>query len=130
MAVLFDISRYSRFTRFPAAAVVSIIWVLSPLLVIYLSRDIRKQENLEPQERLILSRCAGDIWRYFDELITRENNYLPPDNFQEQPSVGVAHRTSPTNIGFALLSALAALDLGLCTRERTVEIISNMRTRS
>ncbi|NMA25300.1 MAG: hypothetical protein GX936_06500, partial [Clostridiales bacterium] len=65
------------FTRFPAAAVVSIIWVLSPLLVIYLSRDIRKQENLEPQERLILSRCAGDIWRYFDELITREGNYLP-----------------------------------------------------
>ncbi|NLA86297.1 MAG: hypothetical protein GX847_03230, partial [Clostridiales bacterium] len=114
------------FTPFPAAVAVCIIWVLSPLLVIYLGRDSRKKEKLEPEEKLILSRCAGDIWRYFDELMTREDNYLPPDNYQEQPAVGVAHRTSPTNIGLALLSALAALDLGLCTRERAVEVISRV----
>ena len=114
------------FTRFPVAAAVGIIWALSPLLVIYLGRDSRKKENLEPEERLILSRCAGDIWRYFDELLTHEDNFLPPDNFQEQPAAGIAHRTSPTNIGLALLSALAALDLGLCSRERAVEVISHV----
>jgi cyclic beta-1,2-glucan synthetase len=112
------------FTRFPAAAAVAVVWLLSPLLVIYLGLDSRKKEKLSPEERLILARCAGDIWRYFDELLTREDNYLPPDNFQEQPSVGIAHRTSPTNIGLAFLSALAAYDLGLCTRERAVEVVS------
>ncbi len=113
-------------TPFWAAAAVGIVWALSPLLIMYLGRDSRKKENLEPDERLLLTRCAGDIWRYFDELLVREDNYLPPDNFQEQPAVGVAHRTSPTNIGLALLSALAALDLGLCTRPKAVQLISNL----
>lgn len=114
------------FTPFPAAAAVGIIWFLSPLLVISLGRDRLKKINLKAEERLLLSRCAGDIWRYFDELMTREDNYLPPDNFQEQPAVGVAHRTSPTNIGLALLSALAALDLGVCTKERAIAAIKNL----
>ena len=37
---------------------------------------------------------------------------MPPDHFQEAPLGIVAHRTSPTNIGLALLSALGAYDLG------------------
>ena len=37
---------------------------------------------------------------------------MPPDNFQETPSPVVAHRTSPTNIGLYLLSAVAARDFG------------------
>src|SRR6202453_5408950 len=37
---------------------------------------------------------------------------LPPDNFQEDPHPVVAHRTSPTNIGLYLLSAVSARDLG------------------
>src|SRR5262249_34025966 len=40
------------------------------------------------------------------------DNALPPDNFQEDPKPVVAHRTSPTNIGLYLLSALSARDLG------------------
>ena len=45
---------------------------------------------------------------------------LPPDNLQEGPTV-VAHRTSPTNIGMGLLSALAAHDLGLIATGALVE---------
>ena len=37
---------------------------------------------------------------------------LPPDNFQEDPSPVVAHRTSPTNIGLYLLSVASARDFG------------------
>ena len=37
---------------------------------------------------------------------------LPPDNFQEDPKPAIAHRTSPTNIGLYLLSAVAARDFG------------------
>ena len=37
---------------------------------------------------------------------------LPPDNFQEDPRPVVAHRTSPTNIGLYLLSAVSARDFG------------------
>ncbi len=41
-----------------------------------------------------------------------EEHFLPPDNFQEDPNPVVAHRTSPTNIGLYLLSAIAARDFG------------------
>ena len=44
--------------------------------------------------------------------MTEQENWLPPDNFQEEPFTGVAARTSPTNIGLALLANLAARDLG------------------
>ena len=33
-----------------------------------------------------------------------DDHWLPPDNVQEQPAPRVAHRTSPTNIGLALLA--------------------------
>jgi cyclic beta-1,2-glucan synthetase len=112
------------FTPFIAAMIIGIIWALSPILVIAISRDNRKKEHLAAEDRLLLSRFAGDIWRYFDELMTFEDHWLPPDNFQEQPAVGVAHRTSPTNIGLGLLAALAAYDLGACSRERAVETIT------
>lgn len=55
---------------------------------------------------------AAAMWRYYEELCTAEDHYLPPDNLQESPVWRVAHRTSPTNIGLYLLCILAARDLG------------------
>ena len=46
---------------------------------------------------------------------------LPPDNFQEDPKPVVAQRTSPTNIGLYLLSAVAARDFGWAGTIETVE---------
>jgi cyclic beta-1,2-glucan synthetase len=114
------------FTPSVTAAAIAVIWAFSPLYVISLGRERRAQPPLTPQDRLFLSRCAGDIWRYFDEHLIQDDHYLPPDNVQEQPAVGTAHRTSPTNIGLALLSALAALDLGACPRENAIRAITNI----
>ncbi|MEL4105895.1 glucoamylase family protein [Oscillospiraceae bacterium WX1] len=113
-------------TPFPAAAAVGVIWALSPILVIALGRDTRKKDVLPVEDKLFLARCAGDIWRFFDDLLTAEDHFLPPDNYQEQPAVGTAHRTSPTNIGLALLSALAAVDLGVCQPEKALTVIKNI----
>jgi cyclic beta-1,2-glucan synthetase len=110
----------------PPAKAIGVVWALSPLLVLAISRSIHKKDNLRPADRLMLSRCAGDIWRYFEDFLTREDNFLPPDNFQEQPAVGIAHRTSPTNIGLALLAALAALDLGVAAREAALGAIRSI----
>ena len=49
-----------------------------------------------------------NTWSYFETLMNEENNYLPPDNFQEDPPNGVAYRTSPTNIGLGMLAILSA----------------------
>ena len=63
----------------------------------------------------------------------KKNNYLPPDNYQEDPPNGIAHRTSPTNIGLGLLSAFVARDLGYINTselykmvERTISTVEKM----
>ena len=69
-------------------------------------------------------------WRYFEVFAGPQENWLPPDNFQEQPGHRVAHRTSPTDMGLALLSNLAAHDLGYLSGgqllDRTARAIESM----
>ena len=55
---------------------------------------------------------ARRTWLFFETFVTAEDNWLPPDNFQESPKAVLAHRTSPTNEGLLLVSALAAHDFG------------------
>jgi cyclic beta-1,2-glucan synthetase len=116
------------FSPFASADALAIIWILSPLYAYSLGRDLHRERKISPGAELFLKRCAGDIWKYFEEFITAEDHYLPPDNWQEQPAVGPAHRTSPTNIGLALLSSLAAIDLGLSTSQNALGLIENMLT--
>lgn len=101
-----------------------VIWLLSPLCVYFLGVPGKREQAVSLRDRAFLSACAREIWTYFDEFLSEEDNFLPPDNFQSQPPVGLAHRTSPTNIGMALLSVLTALDLELCAPERAMELIS------
>ena len=63
----------------------------------------------------MLHKLARKTWRYFEVYVSSEENWLPPDNFQEQPGPCIASRTSPTNIGMALLANLAAYDFGYCS---------------
>jgi hypothetical protein len=66
----------------------------------------------DADDRVLLRRIARRTWRYFEAFVGPDDQWLPPDNFQEQPRGDVAHRTSPTNIGMMFLSSLAACDLG------------------
>ena len=65
--------------------------------------------------------CPGEPGAIFEVFVTAEENWLPPDNFQEKPADGVASRTSPTNIGMALLADLAAYDFGYCCAGRLLD---------
>ena len=64
---------------------------------------------------------ARRTWRFFETFVTGAEHMLPPDNFQEDPRPVIAHRTSPTNIGMAMLSALSAHDFGYISTEELIE---------
>ena len=91
-----------------------LLWMASPVLALWASREPLADERflLTETDRRELRLVARRTWRFFETFITAENNMLPPDNFQEDPQPVVAHRTSPTNIGLYLLSAVAARDFG------------------
>ncbi|GAE90531.1 hypothetical protein [Acetivibrio straminisolvens] len=100
------------------AALVSVllfaVWVLSPFIAYWVSKEtVYKMETLSDEENLELRRIARKTWRYYEEFVNRRNNYLAPDNYQEDPPNGIAYRTSPTNIGLGMLAALTARDLAI-----------------
>ena len=71
----------------------------------------QRRDRRRPMRRS-LRLIARRTWRFFETFVTAEEHMLPPDNFQEDPKPVVAHRTSPTNIGLYLLSAVTARDFG------------------
>ena len=60
-------------------------------------------------------------WGFFDTHVGPDDHWLPPDNYQESPAAGVAHRTSPTNMGLALLANLSACDFGYISTGRLLD---------
>ena len=105
---------------------VGVVWLLAPVLAWAISRPARRGKELPAADRAFLLHQATLIWRYFDSFLRPADHYLPPDNWQEQPGPILARRTSPTNIGMALLSVMAAQDLELLPRRRAVELISHI----
>lgn len=97
----------------PAAAPVLALWFIAPALCWWLGRAPKRRETrLTTGQTTFLRRLARRTWGFFEVYVSEEDNWLPPDNFQEYPEAKVAHRTSPTNIGLSLLSNLAAFDFG------------------
>ncbi len=99
-----------------------LLWLLSPVFAYILSRPRRRKvETLSDAERVFLRRNARRIWNFFETFVGPSDNWLPPDNYQEQPLGRIAHRTSPTNIGLSLLANLSAYDFGFITANRLLE---------
>lgn len=113
-----------------AAALVFGLWTGAPFAAYRVSTEyIKHAEQLDNNERMELRRLMRKTWAYFEDLLAERDNYLPPDNYQVDPPNGVAHRTSPTNIGLGLVAALAARDFGyIGTGEMTERISATLST--
>ncbi len=114
----------------PIAAPVLLLWIAAPTLMWWISRAAtRAKAELEPTGRQFLRQLARRTWLFFETWVGADNNHLPPDNVQHRPQTKVAHRTSPTNIGLALLANLAAHDFGyLTTRELLARTAATLDT--
>jgi cyclic beta-1,2-glucan synthetase len=102
-------------------------WLLVPILVTPLSRAPAGAETGLPpgtmRRRLRLH--ARRTWAFFEHFMGPGEHWLPPDHVQLEPPGGLAHRTSPTNIGLGVLSAQLAHDLGHVTFGRLIAHVSN-----
>ena len=101
------------------------LWVVSPMIAWWISQPLEeKLHELSAEEILQLHKLARKTWNFFETFVSAEDHWLPPDNFQEYPRPIVATRTSPTNIGLGLLSALAAHDFGFISLPNLMEHIT------
>ena len=89
------------------------LWIASPFIAFVISRPASPRKiKLSDSQIVFLRIFARRTWAFFERYVTKKDNWLPPDNFQEEPVSTVAHRTSPTNIGLSLLANLTAYDFG------------------
>ncbi|MBN8737029.1 MAG: cyclic beta 1-2 glucan synthetase [Xanthomonadales bacterium] len=100
----------------PAALAFLVLWFASPWLAWWISRvPERPSLPLDVAQQLFLRGVARRVWRWFETFVNAGEHWLPPDNCQAYPVEQIAHRTSPTNIGMALLADLTAHDFGYLT---------------
>ncbi len=105
---------------------VLILWFASPLIAWWISLPIRpRRVRLTDDQLVFLRKLSRKTWAFFEHFVGPEDHWLPPDNFQEAPREVVAHRTSPTNMGFALLSNLSARDFGYISVGRFMDRTEN-----
>ncbi|SER82231.1 GH36-type glycosyl hydrolase domain-containing protein [Salipaludibacillus aurantiacus] len=112
-----------------------IIWAVAPLIIQWMDApEPEKQFHFSQSEKEELTALSREIWDFYEDFVTEGDNWLPPDNIQVHPPKGIAHRTSPTNIGLYLCSVLAARDFefidtaGMIDRiEKTIYTVERLK---
>lgn len=104
------------------AGPILLLWFVSPALAWWVSRPLtRREAHLTAEQRSFLHGVSRRTWAFFDSFVGPDDNWLPPDNYQEYRVASVAHRTSPTNIGLSLLANFAAYDFGYIQAGKLVD---------
>ncbi|MDQ3142751.1 MAG: hypothetical protein M3Q56_10955 [Bacteroidota bacterium] len=128
---LFAMSLYTYLTlNNPGSVLIALpflsFWMAAPLIAYAINRPLSLVNlDISKEETIYLRKLSRKIWSFFEKFVNAEENWLPPDNYQIEPVERIAHRTSPTNIGFSLLSNLTAYDFGYITTLQFVERTSN-----
>lgn len=116
----------SRPEALPYCAPLLLLWLASPVVTWWISKPlVSPPPDLTAEQQLFLRASARRTWRYFADFVGPEDNWLPPDNFQEYPARAIASRTSPTNIGLSLLANLAAYDFGYLPAGELLRLTEN-----
>jgi len=107
------------------------LWFASPAIAWWISRPFARPEaQLSADQTIFLRKISRKTWAFFETFVGPEDNWLPPDSYQEHRPAPVAHRTSPTNMGLSLLANLSAYDFGYIpvgqVLERTANAIQTM----
>ncbi len=99
-----------------------LLWFTSPAIACWIGKPFSERvEILTEDQNTFLRRIARKTWSFFETFVNADENWLPPDNYQVVPYGKIAHRTSPTNMGLALLANLTAYDFGYLTMRSMLE---------
>lgn len=103
-----------------------VLWFAAPFIAWWISKPLAKQaDSLSDEQNIFLRKLARKSWAFFEEFVVPEGNWLPPDNFQEQPVAIIANRTSPTNIGLSLLAGFSSYKFGYISISNFIERTTN-----
>ena len=111
------------------AIIIGVLWLITPIIAMVIGKKLPEKDPLkkiDKKHQNYILNIAQHTWEYFKDYLTKENNYLPPDNYQENRKNKIVTRTSCTNIGLAMVSVISAYDLGFENIYASVSLLRNM----
>ena len=108
---------------------ISILWLIAPAIMYFISRpikEINKIQLLNNSEQEYVRQIASKTWKFFKEYLNENNNFLPPDNYQEDRKPKVVARTSSTNIGLGMLAVISSYDLKFENLEDSINLLEKI----
>ena len=107
-----------------AAFIIAFVFITAPFVLYRVSKDINHYElELKDKEVKEIEELAYRTWKYFEDGLKEEYNYLIPDNYQENRDEKFDMRTSPTAIGYSLTAIVSAYELNYIEREKAVDLL-------
>ena len=106
-----------------------VLWIVTPFIMYYISREKTKKqaiEKLTQNDQIFLRDVANRTWMYFKEYLNKDENYLIPDNYQEDRNPLIVDRTSSTNIGLSILAVISGIDMNFIKKQDGVQLLQNM----
>ena len=108
---------------------ISTLWLITPAVMYFISRpikEINKIQLLSKSEQEYVRQIASKTWMFFKEYINENNNFLPPDNYQEDREPKIVARTSSTNIGLGMLAVISSYDLKFESLEDSILLLEKI----
>lgn len=114
------------FNNYLLCYIIAFIFFLAPFLLYFVSHTKKSIEDIGDGKRAKLISLAHDTWEYFNDNLREEYNYLIPDNYQENREVKLDMRTSPTALGFSLVSVVSAYEMEFIDKKKALFLIRNI----
>ena len=105
-----------------------IFWMIAPIVAWYISLENERKVEISEENKIYLREIGSRTWEFFETYINEENNFLMPDNYQEDRKLKIVNRTSSTNIGLELLVIISAYDLGFINFKKTIDYLNKVLT--
>lgn len=111
------------------AVIIGFWWAFVPFTMWYISKEKNKNlaiDKLSDEDKKYVREIGKKTWDFFETYLTKENNFLIPDNYQEDRKEKVVPRTSSTNIGLSMLAVISAYDLQYIKKEKAIELLKEI----
>ena len=106
-----------------------ILWLIIPYVMCRISKNSAlkpAKKNLNKEQEKYILEVAQKTFNFFKDNLTEENNYLIPDNYQEDRKQKYIDRTSSTNIGLSFLAVITGVDLNFISLSEGIGLLSKM----
>lgn len=109
------------------ALIMSFVFTTIPLLLYKMDQDTKlPKKRLNENKRAEIRELSERIWLFFSDNLKEEYNYLIPYSYQENRKQTIEKRTTPTSIGYSLISIISSYELEIIDKDTAIFLIEKI----